>query len=276
MFFRTGTFLVVAVAWLVGCTPANQGEMDAPELEAAVEQTAASSPPCQLVFGFESWEPYQYLSVGGEVGGVDVEIAQRVATEIGCTLRAQQGSWMELLEWLQNGDIDFVMGASMTESRKEYAYFSIPYRQEQFSLFVRREQLPRFTMESVEEFLAGGYRVGVVNEYFYGDELQELMHDSEYSEQFVGAILNELNMARLLDADIDGFLEDNLVAASIIRRRGLSERIARTEIHLDSSDVYIMFSRSSVSEDEIEEFNNALRSAINNGFIDSLIRRYGG
>ncbi|RUO18698.1 substrate-binding periplasmic protein [Aliidiomarina haloalkalitolerans] len=276
MFFRTSTFLVVAVAWLVGCTPANQGEVDVPELEAAVEQAAEPRPPCQLTFGFESWEPYQYLSVGGEVGGVDVEIAQRVANEIGCTLKAEQGSWMELLEWLQNGEIDFIMGASMTESRREYAHFSIPYRQEQFSLFVRAEELPRYTMDTIEEFLSEGYRMGVVNEYFYGDDLQGLMHESEYSDQFVGTILNEMNMARLLDADIDGFLEDNLVAASIIRRRGLSERIARTEIHLDSSDVYIMFSRSSVSESEIDAFNNALRTAINSGYIDSLIRRYGG
>lgn len=275
MFYRTGSLLVVAVAWLVGCTPANDNGTEVPELEVAVEQQTPER-TCLMVVGFESWEPYQYLSVGGQVGGVDIEIAQRVTDYMGCSLRAEQGSWMELLEWLQSGDIDFVMGASLTESRQEYAYFSIPYRHEQFSLFVRSEEVPRYSMNSVEEFLAEGYRVGVVNEYFYGENLQYLMHDSEYSGQFVGAMLNELNLARLLDSDIDGFLEDNLVAASIIRRRGMSERISRTEIHLDASQVYVMFSQSSVSESEVEQFNLALKELIDSGFIDSIIQRYGG
>jgi len=274
----TKALFAIVVAMLVGCAPVNQDELDVTEMEMDPEPVVEmySEPACTLVMGFESWEPYQYTNVNGDMGGVDIEIAQRAAAHIGCVLRAQQGTWRDLLIWLQEGEIDLVMGASLTPSRLEYAHFSIPYRDEQFSLFIRSAEARRHTMDSIEEFLAEGLRVGIVNEYFYGEEMQVLMYESEYASQFVGARLNELNMARLLDGDIDGFMEDNLVAASIIRRRGLADLITRHEISLPASEVYVMFSRSAVTEAEVDEFNLALQALIDSGFIDELITRYGG
>ena len=274
----TKALFAIVVAMLVGCAPVNQDEPDVTEMEMNPEPAVQmySEPGCTLVVGFESWEPYQYTSVNGEVGGVDIEIAKRAAAHIGCVLRAQQGTWRDLLIWLQDGEIDLVMGASLTPGRLEYAHFSIPYRDEQFSLFIRSAEARRHDMDTIEAFLAEGLRVGIVNEYFYGEEMQELMYESEYSDQFVGARLNELNMSRLLDGDIDGFMEDNLVAASIIRRRGFADLITRHKISLPPSEVYVMFSRSAVTEAEVDEFNLALQELIDNGFIDELITRYGG
>src|SRR5690606_41970345 len=60
---------------------------------------------------------------------------------------------------------------------------------------------------------------------------------------FVGAIISELNMARLLDEEIDGLLEDSFVGAAILRRKGLDKYIQAHNISLGSSDVYVMFSQ---------------------------------
>lgn len=268
------TLLAVAVTMFTACSPAEREEIQAPQrgvTEASLEREVR---PCQLTLGFESWEPYQYMSAGGEVGGVDIEIAKRALSHMNCTLRAQQGSWMELMEWIQNGDIDFVMGASQTPARDEFAWFSVPYRLEQFSLFVRGDRMSRYDQSSVEEFLAAGHRIGTVNEYYYGEEMQALMYESEYSTQFVGAMLNELNVARVLDGEIDGFLEDNLVAASIIRRRGLGAFIDKHEISLPATEVYVMFSKESVDEERVEVFNDALQELIDEGFIEHVTNRY--
>lgn len=285
MNWLTKMLLVMAVAALVGCTPANENQPDLiaeEETETYQDESPMRTemreeiPECKLVLGFESWEPYQYVSVNGEVGGVDVEIAKRAADKVNCTLEARQGSWRELLEWMQDGDIDLIMGASRTSAREDYAWFSVPYRNEQFNLFIRSEEAPRYPMDNLESFLEEGYRVGVVNEYFYGEDFQELMYDSDYADQFLGARLHELNMARLLDGEIDGFMEDNLVAASIIRRRGFGDLIQRHHIGLPASEVYVMFSKSAVTEEEVIEFNTALRELMDTGYINELIRRYGG
>ncbi|RUO32866.1 substrate-binding periplasmic protein [Aliidiomarina sanyensis] len=267
--------LAVFVVTLTACSPAERQEIQAPEHGVTeAEMTDVQASHCQLTMGFESWEPYQYLSPGGEVGGVDFEIAQQAFSHMNCTLRVEQGSWMELLELLQNGDIDFLMGASRTEAREQFAYFSVPYRDEQFSLFVRGDRRNRFDQSTVEEFVAAGYRVGVVNEYYYGEELQSLMYDSDYTSQFIGSMINELNVARVLDGEIDGFLEDNLVASSIIRRRGLGALIDQHAISLPSTEVYVMFSRASVDDEFVEQFNDALQVLVDDGYIEHVIARY--
>lgn len=267
--------LAVFAITLTACSPAERQEIQAPKYGVTeVEMTDVHTSHCQLTMGFESWEPYQYLSPGGEVGGVDFEIAQQAFSYMGCTLRVEQGSWMDLLELLQNGHIDFLMGASMTEGREQFAYFSLPYRNEQFSLFVRGERRNYFDQSTVEEFVASGYRVGIVNEYYYGEELQNLMYDSDYTNQFIGAMINELNVARVLDGEIDGFLEDNLVASSIIRRRGLTPLIDQHAISLPSTEVYVMFSRASVDEEFVEQFNDALQVLVEDGYIEHVISRY--
>ena len=78
-------------------------------------------------------------------------------------------------------------------------------------------------------------------------------------------IISELNMARLLDEEIDGLLEDSFVGASILRRKGLDKYIQPHNISLGSSDVYVMFSQISVSADQVAKFNAGLAQLRDNG-----------
>lgn len=245
------------------------------ELEAVADPTNAVSSNCSLTMGFQAWEPYQYVSVGDEVSGLDVEIAEAVVEQMGCDLKAEQGTWRELLSKLRRGEVDFVLGASKTEARHEYARFSDPYRQEQFVLFVRQNEMDSFTADSVTEFIQAGNKLGVVNEYYYGEELREALHQGEADGLVQGAIISELNIARLLDGEIDAFLEDTLVAASILRRKGLEDDIERHDIELPASDVYVMFSQKSVPEGYVAAFNEALATVQSNGTYDNIRERYG-
>ena len=70
-------------------------------------------------------------------------------------------------------DVDFVLGASQTTERKEFAYFSEPYRQELFQLYVRKNDAD-LPVADLKSFLTAGHKVGIVNEYYYGDEVAEL------------------------------------------------------------------------------------------------------
>ncbi|MDX1391469.1 MAG: transporter substrate-binding domain-containing protein, partial [Rheinheimera sp.] len=92
--------------------------------------------------------------------------------------------------------------------------------------------------------------------------------------KFVGAIISELNMARLLDEEVDGLLEDSFVGASILRRKGLDKYIQPHAISLGSSDVYVMFSKSSVTEQQVEQFNAGLAKIRQNGQYNQIIDKY--
>lgn len=229
---------------------------------------------CEMTMGFEAWEPYQYLDIGDVPRGLDVEVAEATMQKMNCELSLKQGSWVDLLSWLQSGDIDFVMGASRTEAREDFAHFSDPYREEQFVLFIRSGEEHRYSASTLEDFVEEGQRIGIVNEYYYGESTHELVNDEANRAQFVGAMMSEFNLVRLLDLEIDAFLEDKAVGYSLIRRKGLHEYIQTYPIELDTSNVYVMFSRDSVDEERIEAFNDALQELRSSGGYDNIMQRY--
>ncbi|MGX5914751.1 substrate-binding periplasmic protein [Aliidiomarina sp. Khilg15.8] len=232
------------------------------------------SAECQLTMGYEAWEPYQYRDVGDIVRGLDVEIAEAIAGTMNCELTFAQGTWVELLEDLESGDIDLVMGASKTNARDAYAYFSDAYRDEQFVLFVRSDDAHHYKGETLQSFVDEGYNVGIVDDYFYGDTTRDLIYHDDYRSQFKGALMAEFNLVRLLDEDIDGFLEDRAVGLSMIRRKGLHSYIEPSPIELEANEVFVMFSRQSVDESQVESFNDALGKLQESGDYETIMERY--
>lgn len=258
----------VLILVLAACKPAYKENNI---VQAAEPEATAST--CQLTMGMDAWEPYQYIAVGNKVAGLDVELAQAAADVMQCELNVVQGSWLELLTMLKAGDVDFVLGASKTPDRESFAYFSEPYRQERFLLYVRKDDSVQ-SYDSIKEFIKAGNKLGIVNEYYYGEDIAALYADQQYRPQFVGAFISELNMARLLDEEIDGLLEDSFVGASILRRKGLDKYIEPHGISLGSSDVFVMFSKKSVSEDQVAAFNQALQQLHSSGEYQRLIDKY--
>ena len=126
----------------------------------------------------------------------------------------------------------------------------------------------------LKAFVDAGHKVGVVNEYYYGDEVVALYADETRRTQFVGAIISELNMARLLDEEIDGLLEDSFVGASILRRKGLDKYIQPHSISLGQSDVFVMFSKASVQEDQVQQFNVGLAQLRADGRYNRIVEKY--
>lgn len=267
---KTYMLLVVVVCVLViSCKPTvQQAAMPAPEPELAAETAV-----CNFTMGIDAWEPYQYMTVGNAVAGLDVELVQNVVTDMGCKLDVVQGSWLELLTLLREGEVDFVLGASKTEERESFAYFSDPYRRERFQLYVRKEQV-NLPYTDLRAFIGAGHKVGVVNEYYYGGEVSDLYADESLRDKFVGAIISELNMARLLDEEIDGLLEDSFVGASILRRKGLDKYIQPHSISLGASDVYVMFSQQSVSAEQVKQFNTGLAKLRDSGRYNQIVDKY--
>ena len=158
--------------------------------------------------------------LGNEVKGLDIDLLLMVAKRMPCKVEYTQGAWIDLLAKLKKGEIDILLGASKTEKRKQFAMFSDPYRKEQFSLYVRKDDDASLKLTSFDAFIQKGKKFGVVDDYFYGNELSDL-RDKDENSQFVSAIIGEMNIARLLDDNIDAFFEDNIVGASMIRRKRL-------------------------------------------------------
>lgn len=241
----------------------------------AKASTAAAMPAaCKFTLGYEAWEPYQFMGLDQKAAGLDIELINAVVKNMNCQLVTVQGAWMDLVSQLREGKIDMLAGASRTAAREQFALFSAPYRQEQFQLFVLVSKTASMPETTLADFINKGRKIGIISEYYYGDVFDELYRDPAKKAAFVEASMGELNVARLIDNDIDGMLEDSFVARSMLRRKGLSEQIGPHGIVLQSNDVYVMFSKVSVPEDKVLQFNQALKNIRNSGEYMLIVDKY--
>ena len=261
-----------------------QQEVSKPDTVSQIADTIPKEQPtelqspkdiCVLRMGFDVWEPYQYVDVNNQVRGLDIELISSVTESMGCEAEFVQGTWVSLLDDLANGDVDMLLGASKTKAREDFAFFSQPYRSEEFVLYIRTDE-PKFQkFETIEDFVSNGSKIGVVSEYFYGDQVSNMLDDDEVSEQFIFGIMGEMNVARLLDMDIDAYLEDSYVGASILRRKALENYIEPHSIRIKTGDIYVMFSQESVSEEKVAMFDKALADYKVSKTYASVLQKYG-
>jgi len=259
--------ILLSAALAAGC-----GRSDDPATDTGGPAKEAG---CLLTMGWEPWEPYQYLSPTGEIWGFDIQLARTISERAGCRIEFERDSWTALLEKIASGEIDFIGGATATPEREAFALFSDPYRSEDFALYVRSGDVSRWSGGELRDLLESGMRIGVTDSYVYGDEITALQDDPEFADGFVPAATGDVNVSRLLDGAVDGFIEDIFVATASIRREGLEEEIAVHPLVLEAGDkVRYMFSRASTTQDMVARFNDALREIRASGRYTEIEDRY--
>lgn len=262
---------LLAVTLFSGCEP---GQAPKPDATLATQAASGRQPECRLTMGWDPWEPYHYRDIGGAVHGLDVELVTAIAREAGCAVSFDQEDWATLLSRLRSGQIDLLSGATRTSRRESFAWFTEPYRAESFRLYVRPADRERMAGDTLEAILDNDVKIGTTLDYVYGAEIQALEDDPRYEGKFVGVAIGEVNFQKLLDYQIDGFLEDSFVAASIIRKKGLDEQIEEHPVELGTGDVHLMLSRQSVDRETVDNLNDALERIKSAGDYDRIIARY--
>lgn len=267
---RTYGYLLLAMtAWLAACGDSGQ--------QAAQQQAAEPAPPsepCKLVMGWDPWMPYQYRAADGSVTGLDIEIASAVAASAGCALATHEGSWMQHLAMLEKGELDLVGGATKTPAREEFGWFTEPYREETFVVFVRAADAGGIQAQDVEALLKQELVIGTVMDYYYGGVVAQLQENPDYEGQFTDAEVSEQNFRRLKEGNIDAVLEDPYVGAAMLRSSGWADEIVEYPIVINTGDVRFMFSRAGVKEDVFTRFNESLANMKNSGALDAILDRY--
>ncbi len=264
--------VLVAVALLTSC----QEQSNQTKTEKVVQEQAAkiNNPTCELTMGWDPWEPYQYLTPDNQVKGLEIDLITSIAKEAGCSLKFVQNDWVHLLAGIKDGSVNILGGASKTPSREAFAAFSAPYRHESFVLYVRTEQLEEFSSQSLKQLLDNKFRLGVTEDYIYGDEITDIQDNESLASQLVTVPITEVNYYNLTQNQIDGFLEDPFVAAYTIKRKGLSKQVTASNIRVSSGTVSIMFSKASVKPEVVESFNKGLLAIQKSGLYEKIVKKY--
>lgn len=114
--------LIIVSAFLMAC-----GAGSTNEKESANE--ASKKDITKLVVGTDAtYAPMEYMDESGEIVGIDIDIVNAIAEEVGIEVEFKNIGWEPLFPALKNGEIDFAVSSiTITDDRKKTYDFTDPY-----------------------------------------------------------------------------------------------------------------------------------------------------
>jgi polar amino acid transport system substrate-binding protein len=275
-------FLAIALAGLLSAGGAAAQTLTKSETKSEIKSELKSeSGSNHLRGGWYPWDPYQYRDYKRGVPvltGFDVEIERALARIMGVEIDLSEIAWKDHLAALIAGTADIAAGATLSEARGLYAYFSQPYRTETDVLILPRGSSSRYPFHTVAEmldtFAKQKFRLGVVAGFVYADNrVNDFIADPANRDWIVPVASDAENLRNLLAGVIDGFLADRVAAATTAWRRNAG---ARTEEHplRFSTGVRFMLSRASETPQMLSRLNGAIDELRSSGELRRIADYY--
>ncbi len=141
--FKIKYFLIPAVICLIAGTSSLYSS-DAPVVPITTDINIISSPDKNIknreiiARGDYNYPPFEYLNENGDPRGFNVDIIKAVAKVTGLKIRIMLGSWHNVREELENGEIDLLIGMFKTDERMKKADFTIPHFISTYVIFTQK------------------------------------------------------------------------------------------------------------------------------------------
>lgn len=226
-----------------------------------------------------AWDPYAYEPGGGKpVTGLDIELLQLVAAQAGRKLTHVERPWPQQLAAMRAGEQDMAIGFR-TPTRETFAYFSDPFRVETNVMYIRSDDQGQFGFTNLEDLFAavesGSFRLGVVEDYAYGpDQMRQFLNSDAGAERLVRTADDPALFKALFQNEIDGFLADRTVAATLAWRNDWQDLVREHPCYFNKEEIFVFFSKASFSPLEVEHFNASLQKARDDGSYQRVVRGY--
>ena len=245
-------------------------EQSSPPADPSAAEAAGLAENCDLIMGYDLWAPYHFEAPDGTVMGVEIDLIRDLMSAHDCNISFVRDDWVNLLEMIKRGEIDVVPGATAVAGREDYAWFSIPYRQEQFEVFVRQgASLPS---RNLIELAAAGMKIGLTDGYFYG-QLVDLAQ-TQHADAFVYSSIAESTVLKLIDGNVSLIVEDPYVVNMILHQKDWHDEIARAGIVVANTPVSFMFSKKTTSGRQLLDFNMRLADFLASQRDEEILSSY--
>jgi polar amino acid transport system substrate-binding protein len=241
----------------------------------AVSTTGRGEAACTLRTAYEPYGVYMFTGADGKAAGVDVDLVQAIADELGCVASFPKMPWARAIFELENGGLDVGTSASRTPERERFAHFSAPYRQAQMGIYIRKGESGRYALDGLSGITDAGIRLGVMRGYYYGSEFEALMADPAFARQVDNAVDYETNIRKLLHGRIDGFLVDDIgVMVGALTAYGAEDQVEQHPVFLAGDEFHLMLSRKSVSDSLAAEIDEVLARMEADGRLRNIMDKY--
>ena len=241
----------------------------------ALTALAVQSQACQLSMALEQWPPYIFTSAQGAPSGLDMELAQAILKEAGCTLRLlPELPTARRQRLFEQGGIDLLLAASITPERRRRARFSIAYRHESVGLYTRTSLLPQYQdLTSLDALLKRKLPLLAPKVGWYGPNYARLQPALTAAGQLSTFISFQQGL-RMLDAGrADLIMGDRAALRHEAREQGVA--ISPLPLVVVRAPVHLMLNKSSTSQGDLERINAAIVRLERQGALAHIRNRYG-
>lgn len=248
---------------------------------ADVDQCLDITDKSELSSGWYLLNPYQFSHItnrGHELTGMDVQILKSIAAKIGAQIKYDEVSWSQHQLDLQNGKRDIASGATYTNERTKFAYFSVPYRFEEDSLFVLKSSPKNLSFKNISEYLAQirlqNFHLGVIDGFIYGDvQINEFIAE-EANKDIIFKYKNDTeSLEALMRGEIDGFMADRIVGATVIFDKVADNQVKEVQLNV-KTPIHLMFSKKTVPLDLVDHFNQEIKSFLETDEYKTIVKTY--
>jgi polar amino acid transport system substrate-binding protein len=164
-----------------------------------------------------AWAPFEYIGEGGEPTGIDIEIAQAIADELGVELEVKNIAFDTIPASLSGGDADLALACiTITDERKEEMAFTDPYTTVQEYMVVPADS----EIKTMEELggKAVGTHLGTTGDFLMSDEnTSGVLKDNNVENKQYKALPDAalaMKSGELQAIVCDSVLAENLVKAN--------------------------------------------------------------
>lgn len=234
-----------------------------------------------LIGGWYLLEPYQFSRItasGNKITGMDIDVVKIVADSMGIAIKLEEVEWKQHQLDIEKGNRDIAFGATYTDERAQFANFSVPYRFEENSLFTKKKGGKVLEFDDIPELLAQirlfNYRIGVTKGFIYADSrINDFINDNINADIVFKASNDAENLAALLKGEIDGFLSDRIVGASLVINNKVENKISEKRLGI-KTPIHFMFSKKTVPMELVDKFNDAIKSLVMSSDYKEIVKKY--
>lgn len=228
----------------------------------------------KLVIAGDIWCPVN-CQPGSERPGIFVELAREIFTEAGIEVQYKALNWARTLQMVRRGELNAAVGAGV-EDAPDFLFGATPVASSRSCFFTLPDSTWRFNGTAS----LAGQRLGVINDYSYGDELNTyiaLHHgDSERIQIAAGDTALALNIGKLMHGRVDVVLENAWVMQAMLASQGQTGGLREAGCRAPDVPIYLAFSPALESSPRyVALFEQGVQRYRANGRLQALLAAYG-
>lgn len=253
------SLLFVAYLALSLSSHAHAWSQELPEQNTPKPASTCSKP--LIVSFFDINAEYDAQGLPLKPSHIDLLMVKGILALTGCEHTFKKMPWARMTYSLEHGKIDATFAASYSDERAKISRISVPYRQEEIGMVMRRSEISQLKIRNFQDIISSGKTVGIRLGIWYG----KAFHDAfENDTHFRAHVLRAAGHGGLFDwlllNRVDVLLSEVQAARNEIRRSGLEKELGLHPFLVHQGTTHIMLSRKTTTENDHAIINRAIEA----------------